>query len=157
MGQPKTAVDLTEKGLRMHTDLGMPFWRSTCHFLCSYAHFELDDCEKARNTCRTGSSAFWKTMKGNFGDFNKLAWEGSCQNERNASRGGGTGDSQGIILLKLGLAFEVCLGHLWLGEVYAESGRREEALGNLKKAETMFREMGMDYWLGKGSTSVGGM
>ncbi|MGB6066912.1 MAG: zinc ribbon domain-containing protein [Desulfomonilaceae bacterium] len=40
-------------------------------------------------------------------------------------------------------------GYLWLGEVYAESGRRDEALENLKKAEGMFREMGMDYWLGK--------
>jgi hypothetical protein len=36
-----------------------------------------------------------------------------------------------------------------IGEVYAESGRPEEALKNLKKAEGMFRDMGMDYWLGK--------
>jgi tetratricopeptide (TPR) repeat protein len=57
---------------------------------------------------------------------------------------------QGISLLEeLGIIAESCLGYLWLGEVYAESGRREEALANLKKAETMFREMGMDYWLGK--------
>jgi hypothetical protein len=40
-------------------------------------------------------------------------------------------------------------GYFWLGEVYAESGRKEEALMNLKKAETMFREMGMDYSLDK--------
>ena len=32
----------------MHTDLGMPFWRSMCHFCCSYAHFELGDMEEAR-------------------------------------------------------------------------------------------------------------
>jgi hypothetical protein len=37
----------------------------------------------------------------------------------------------------------------WLGEVYAESGRREEALVHLKKAEGMFAEMGMDYWLAR--------
>ena len=47
-----------------------------------------------------------------------------------------------------------CLGYLWLGEVYAESGRREEALENLKKAEGMFREMGMDYWLGKAQEAL---
>jgi hypothetical protein len=29
--------------------------------------------------------------------------------------------------------------------VYVESGRKEEALGNLKKAETMFRDVGMDW------------
>lgn len=32
---------------------------------------------------------------------------------------------------------------------HAESGRREEALTNLKQAEGMFRRMGMDYWLAK--------
>lgn len=48
MGQPKTAVDLTEKGLNMHTDLGMPFFRSWFHSFCSFAHFELGDLEKAR-------------------------------------------------------------------------------------------------------------
>jgi hypothetical protein len=26
-------------------------------------------------------------------------------------------------------------------------GQKEKALENLKKAETMFQEMGMDYWL----------
>jgi hypothetical protein len=40
-------------------------------------------------------------------------------------------------------------GYLWLGEVYAESGRKEEALENLKKTETMLRKMGMDNWLAK--------
>jgi tetratricopeptide (TPR) repeat protein len=41
------------------------------------------------------------------------------------------------------------LGVLWLGEVYAEAGRHDAALKMLKKAEILFREMGMDYWLGK--------
>lgn len=38
-------------------------------------------------------------------------------------------------------------GCLSLGELYAKAGLKEKALENLKKAETMFREMGMDYWL----------
>jgi tetratricopeptide (TPR) repeat protein len=57
---------------------------------------------------------------------------------------------QGISLLEeLGLLPWSGLGYLWLGEVYAESGRQEEARGNLNKAEALFREMGMDYWLAK--------
>jgi hypothetical protein len=36
-----------------------------------------------------------------------------------------------------------------VGEVYAEADRREKALQNPKKAEGMFRKMGMEYWLGK--------
>ncbi|MGA2106921.1 MAG: hypothetical protein ABSH25_04685 [Syntrophorhabdales bacterium] len=38
-------------------------------------------------------------------------------------------------------------GHLFLGELYDHSGQKEKALENLTKAETMFQEMGMDYWL----------
>ena len=62
---------------------------------------------------------------------------------------------QGINLLEeLGIVAHSCLGYLWLGEVYAESGRREEALETLKKAEGMFRDMGMDYWLGKAQEAL---
>ena len=38
-------------------------------------------------------------------------------------------------------------GYLALGELYANAGQKEKALENLRKAETMFQEMGMDYWL----------
>jgi hypothetical protein len=45
--------------------------------------------------------------------------------------------------------------HLFLGELYATAGRKQEALENLKKAESMFQEMGMDYWLGKAQEALG--
>jgi hypothetical protein len=62
---------------------------------------------------------------------------------------------QGISLLEeLKLPCFSGYGYLWQGEVYAESGRREEALENLKKAEGMFREMGMDYWLAKAQAAL---
>jgi membrane protein DedA with SNARE-associated domain len=38
-------------------------------------------------------------------------------------------------------------GHLFLGELYVHADQKEKALKHLKKAETMFQEMGMDYWL----------
>jgi len=37
-------------------------------------------------------------------------------------------------------------GYFYLGELYADSGRKEEALENLNKAMSMCREMGIDYW-----------
>ncbi|MBW1789187.1 MAG: hypothetical protein JRK53_21655 [Deltaproteobacteria bacterium] len=40
-------------------------------------------------------------------------------------------------------------GHLSLGELYLNAGEKEKAGDNLKEAKGMFREMGMDYWLGK--------
>jgi hypothetical protein len=40
-------------------------------------------------------------------------------------------------------------GYHYLGELYAEAGQNNKALESLKKADGMFREMGMDYWVGK--------
>lgn len=36
---------------------------------------------------------------------------------------------------------------LHLGESYTDTGQKEKALENLKKAEAEFRDMGMDYYL----------
>jgi hypothetical protein len=58
------------------------------------------------------------------------------------------------LLQELGVAAWYGAGYLWLGEIYAESGRREEAIANLKKAEGMFRDMGMDYWLAKAQEAL---
>jgi len=40
-------------------------------------------------------------------------------------------------------------GSLFLGELYANREQSDKALENLRKAEGMFNEMGIDYWLGK--------
>ncbi len=40
-------------------------------------------------------------------------------------------------------------GYHYLCEFYADTGQKDKALETLKKAEGMFREMGMDYWLTK--------
>ena len=57
---------------------------------------------------------------------------------------------QGITLSEeLGLRASFPVGYMILGAIYAESGRKEEALEPLKKAEAMFEEMGMEYYLGR--------
>ena len=53
------------------------------------------------------------------------------------------------ILEELKLQPYVSTGCLFLGELYADVGQREKALENLKTAEVMFQEMGMDYYLAK--------
>jgi len=53
------------------------------------------------------------------------------------------------ILEQLKLRTYQAEGYLCLGELYADSGQKEKALTTLRKAEGMFREMGMDYWLAK--------
>ena len=151
MGQANIAVDLTEKGLRMHIDLGIPFYLSVCHWLCSQAHFEMDDMEDARTHAE---EALQFSLANNERQMQGIsrAWLGRILAKTDATQIEAAAQQilQGISLLEeLGLRSHYAWGYLWLGEVYAESGRREEAMENLKKAEAMFREMGMDYFLGK--------
>ena len=57
---------------------------------------------------------------------------------------------QGLqICSELGLRPFYAQGCLFLGELYADAGQKKKSLEQLRKAEGMFREMGMDYWLRK--------
>ena len=56
--------------------------------------------------------------------------------------------SKGISILEtLKTRPDLAIGYLFLGELFALSGRKEEAFDNLKKAERMFLKMKMHYWL----------
>jgi class 3 adenylate cyclase/tetratricopeptide (TPR) repeat protein len=156
LGDYSTAVHLSEKGLRMHVDAGIGFWRSLCHWLCSFAHYEQGDRQKARTQAE--EALHFSLEK------NEKAWEGLsriwlgrilAKTDATQAQGGEQQIVQGIRQLEeLGLPLFYSWGYLWLGEVYAEAGRREEALENLQKAQSMFQEMGMDYWLGKAQVAL---
>ncbi|MGO9566603.1 MAG: adenylate/guanylate cyclase domain-containing protein [Desulfomonilaceae bacterium] len=157
MGQSKTAVDLTEKGLKMHTELGIAHWRDLFHWWCSVAYFEQGDMEQARTHAEL---ALQFSLENNAKQAEGLSriYLGRvlAKTETSQIESAEQQILQGISLLEeLGLAVQYSCGYLWLGEVYAESGRREEALETLKKAEGMFQEMGMDYWLGKAQEALG--
>ena len=44
--------------------------------------------------------------------------------------------------------------HLGLGKLYRRTGNREQAQKHLTTATTMYREMGMTYWLEKANTEL---
>jgi len=159
LGNIETAVDLSEKGLKMHTDLGIPFWRSVCHFACSQAYFEHGNIEQARTPAEL---ALQFSLENNERQFQGLsrAWLGRVVAKIDPTHIDAALQQiiKGISLLnELGITSFCSLGYLWLGEVNAEAGRLEAALENLKKAEAMFREMGMDYWLSKAQVLLAGL
>jgi hypothetical protein len=45
--------------------------------------------------------------------------------------------------------------HLGLRKLYHRTDRREQALEHLAAATTMYREMGMTYWLEKAEAELG--
>ena len=151
MGQTKTAVELTEKGLRMHIDLGISFFRSALHSNCCMAYFELGDLCQARTQAELALHFALENDERHIIGMSKgylgmaLARIDPAQIEAAEQQ-----ILQGIKLIEeLGILPFIGMGYMALGEVYAASGRPKEALGHLKKAETLFEKMGMDYWLGK--------
>ncbi|MDM8540250.1 hypothetical protein QUF90_04110 [Desulfococcaceae bacterium HSG9] len=48
---------------------------------------------------------------------------------------------------ELGAKPNIALGRLFLGELYTQNSEHEEAAIHLKRAEALFKEMSMDYWL----------
>jgi tetratricopeptide (TPR) repeat protein len=57
---------------------------------------------------------------------------------------------------ELGMRPLVAHCHLGLGKLYRRTDRREQALEHLTTATTMYREMGMTYWLEKAETEMAG-
>jgi predicted ATPase/class 3 adenylate cyclase len=55
---------------------------------------------------------------------------------------------RGIALLeKINIRPHYSQGYFYLGKLYADTGQKAQAAVNLKIAEEMFQEMGMNYWL----------
>jgi len=159
MGNPDTAIDLTEKGLRMHTDLGVPFWRSLCHWYCSFAYFEYGNIEHARTHAELALQFSLKNNEKMVQGLSEI-WLGRVVAKTDPTHIEAAVQQiiKGISLLnELGITAYYSLGHLWLGEVYTEAGQHEPALENLIKAEALFQEMGMDYWLSKAQGLLAGL
>ena len=49
----------------------------------------------------------------------------------------------------------VAHGHLGLGKLYRRTGKRGQAQEHLTTATTMYREMGMTYWLEQAEAEIG--
>ena len=55
---------------------------------------------------------------------------------------------------ELGMRPLIAHCHLGLGKLYRSTGKREQAHEHLTTATTMYREMGMTYWLEKADTEL---
>jgi tetratricopeptide (TPR) repeat protein len=151
MEQFRTGMDLAEKGLGMHQNLGLPFFLSACHVICGFVHFELGELEEAQTYYELGlQSALQNQEKANQAIIRLfLGWVMAGKDPLQIEAAEEV-IRQGITQLEeLGIRAYYPVGEMIQGAVFAESGRPEEALEPLKKAEALFEEMGMDYGLGR--------
>ena len=144
MGQTKTAVELAEKGLRMHIDLGIPYFQSYSHMNCAGIYFVLGDLDQARTHAELALQFALQNNERHIIGLSRV-WLGRTIARIDPTQIEAAEQQilQGIGLLEeLGLPPLFGVGYMFLGEVYAASGRPKEALEHLKKAEALFERWG---------------
>ena len=151
IGQLNTAKKYIEKGLRIHRETEILFWASYYHLALGLVHFGLGDLDHAQVCIQEALKLSHHNGEKNIEGRSRL-WLGRVLGKAKTSQ---LSRAEESIVHGMKLCEELQLrpiyaeGHFLLGDLYADSGQNEKALENLKTAEEMFQEMGMDYWLSK--------
>jgi class 3 adenylate cyclase/tetratricopeptide (TPR) repeat protein len=148
-GDPGKALGLLEKGLKMRNYTEVPGFLSLQHLTLSSAHLGLGNLHEARvhaeralhlgqtNHERYCEGISWIQLGRTAGKMEKSSIEKAEEYILKGMK----------ILGELETKPAYAQGCLSLGGLYAEAGQKEKALESLKKAEAMFQEMGMEFWL----------
>jgi tetratricopeptide (TPR) repeat protein len=146
-----------EKGLRIHSDAGAQFHLDFFYGLSSLVYFESGDLKNAQHRAEEALKLSQKSPRTWIEGFVWIQLGRICGKSKNSH----IGEPVEYILRGIRILDELELkplyapGYLHLSELYADMGQKDRAMENLKKAEKMFREMGMSYWLAKTQEVVG--
>jgi tetratricopeptide (TPR) repeat protein len=149
LGDPETGRSYGEKGLKIQRDIGLEMHLSWQHLVLGDTHVKLNDLEHARGSVEEALRLSQKNHE-NFVEAQAWIFLGRTLGRTETPQ---IRKAEECILQGMKIADELktkpayAQGHLFLGELYARAGQKGKALENLTKAETMFQEMGMDYWL----------
>ena len=156
IGDFGSALEHIEKGLKIQRDVGSVFWLPSHYLYSGMAHFGLSDLKKAKLDIE---AALNLSQEGGEKEYEGLSsiMMGRILGKSAKSHAGEAEQwiRQGIKILEeaQGKPYSA-LGYLHLGELYAHTDKRNDAVKTLKKAEAMFQEMSMDYWLGKAQEAL---
>ena len=151
LGDPETGRRYVEKGLEIQRDGRFEWYLSFHHLSLGGIHLQLGDLTNAQSSAE---EALRVSQKYNEKNLEGRSWillgRITGRTETPQIHRAEEYILQGMkILDELKLKPDYASGCLFLGELYVNAGQKEKALENLKKAESMFQEMGMDYWLGR--------
>jgi tetratricopeptide (TPR) repeat protein len=149
LGDLEAARNHIEKGLKIHSDAGLSYLLSYFFVQLSKVHLEAGDLKNAQSCAE---KAVELSQKNNEKYQEGRAWAllGRILGRTEPPQSDKAEEYilKGIKILDELKTKPLCsVGYLYLGELYTYTGKREKALENLKKTESMFQEMGMDYWL----------
>ena len=148
LGDLDAAQSIIEKGFLVYKEAPTPSSIVFYPLLSSHIQYELGNLTKAQNLAK---EALELTIKINMRNFEGMVicWMGRIKGKKiNSSFEDAEKEIlKGInIMQELNLKPMATMGYFFLGELYADNGRKDEALTNLNKALSMCQEMGIGYW-----------
>ena len=151
LGEQEKARMHIEEGIRIQDAAGLSYHLSRLYFVLTMVYFASGDFNDARISAEKAIELAQNCDEKHYEAFSKI-WLGRALGKAKSSESNEVTKHiyEGIeILDELNLEPFRAQGYLFLGECYADRREPEKALENLRMAEGMFQEMGMDYWLGK--------
>jgi len=151
------ALKFVQKGLEIQNSLGIPTMISNYYIYFGLIQFAADEIKASQINLETALSL---SQKNNEKYMEALAWILLGRTLGRADTLQRTNSEVYILkgietFKKLKFKTSYSLGFLFLGELHSILGQRNKALEYLKKAEDNFRDMEMDYWLGKTQDALG--
>jgi predicted ATPase len=151
LGDLENAKKYIDRGIELTNHGGSQWWKSFHYLYLSKIHFDLGDQKSSRNAV---DEALKISQKNSEKHFEGASWAflGRILGKTDPSQSNTAAKHilKGIkILDEMKIKPWFAEGRLYLGELYADNGNGEEALKNLRKAESIFQELGMDYYLSK--------
>jgi class 3 adenylate cyclase/DNA-binding SARP family transcriptional activator len=154
--QPQKALDLLEKGLGSHIDRGVTMWLGCIHADLALVQWKLGNPGKALFHAKQGVNVSRANNEMHFAAKSEI-YLGKILGAGDPGRFGEAREHifRGIETAdKLKLRPLSAEGRFYLGELSASSGRTKEAMDQLRRAEAMFLEMGMEYWLSRAQAAL---
>ncbi len=147
-GNLEDAQRYLETGIKIQIEAGLAYYLSYAYANLGMVNLETGDAKRAYDCVE--KAAEWSQKCG------EKHWEGLSKMLRGKILGAtellqaARAESsilEGIEILNgFGMQPYCAQGYLYLGELYLQTGRVQLAANNLKRAERMFRKMGMNYW-----------
>ncbi len=157
VGDADGARGCIERSIQMHLDSGVVIELPHDYAYLSMAHLATGDVAKARNFIDTALDWARKCNQKHWEGLAKIFF-GKIMSQSEALQAARAEASilEGIeILSQLGMKPYCAQGYFYLGELRVTTSKSQLGTKNLKKAERMFKEMGMEYWLDKTQKVLG--
>jgi len=149
LGDSETGKKHSEKGLKIIRETGVEMYMSFFHWILGLIHMELGDPKSARSFLEE-SLRLSKRNHEKHSEGLSWIWLGRILGRAEPKQ---IDKAKQCIMKGMEILQELKIkpfysqGHLFLSELYLKTSEKEKAIQNLEKAEKMFQEMRMDYWL----------